>query len=396
MKVTLIGAGAGPDTLTAQALKALAEAQAIVGAPRLLEDISGTCAAPAYPASAARDIMAVLDGLDCGRAAVVFSGDSGFFSGARRLLPLLRERGWEAEVLPGISSVQLLAARLGRPWQDWRLISAHGVEADAPAEIMCARPVFFLTGGKLGPAELCAQLVRAGLDTLPVTVGENLACPDERITYGTAAEIAKRSFAPLSVLLAEAVPVMPRRAPGWPDEAFIRGGTPMTKQTVRAAVLSKLAIAPGDICWDVGAGTGSVSVEMAALARRVYAVERDHEACGLIRQNREKFHAWNLSLAEGTAPDALSDLPAPDAVFIGGSGGCLRSILDAAMEKNHAARLCVSAIALETVHAAMEAFKSNGIEPEITQISVSRTKTAGTLHMLTANNPVFLIAGVRS
>ncbi len=393
MYVTLIGAGAGPDTLTTQALAALTQAEAVVGAPRLLESLAGICAGPAYPASTACDMLAALEALDCQRAAVLFSGDSGFFSGARTLLPLLRERGYDANLLPGISSVQLLAARLGRPWQDWRLVSAHGVDADAPAELMGGKPVFFLTGGKLGPAALCGQIVRAGLGTLAVTVGENLACPDERVTTGTAGEMAEKSFAPLSVLLAEAAPVMPRRAPGWPDDAFIRGSTPMTKQTVRAAIASKLAVTPNDICWDVGAGTGSVSVELAALARRAYAVERDADACGLIEQNREKFRAWNLSIVQGTAPEALENLPAPDAVFIGGSGGKLGAILDAAFGKNQAARLCVSAVTLETVHAALEGFQRLGLEPDIVQVAVTGVKPAGALHMLTANAPVFLITG---
>lgn len=396
MQITLIGAGAGPDTLTAQALAALTRAQAVVGAPRLLKSLGALYECPAYPASTARDMLAALEALDCEHAAVVFSGDSGFFSGARSLLPLLDQRGWEARVLPGISSVQMLAARLGRPWQDWRLVSAHGVDADAPAELMGGKPVFFLTGGKLGPAELCGQLVRAGLDKLSVTVGENLACPDERIISGTAAELAGKSFAPLSVLLAEAAPVLPRRAPGWPDDVFIRGNTPMTKQTVRAAVLSKLAVTPHDVCWDVGAGAGSVSVELAAMARRVYAVERDTDACGLIEQNREKFHAWNLSVIQGSAPEALESLPAPDAVFIGGSGGHLGAILDAAFARNRAVRVCVSAVTLETVHAAVEGFARLGLEPDIVQIAVSGVKRAGQLHMLAANDPVFLITGGRS
>ena len=148
---------------------------------------------------------------------------------------------------------------------------------------------------------------------------------------------------------------------------------------------------PDDVCWDVGAGTGSVSIEMAAQARRVYAVERDGEACSLIRQNREKFHAWNLTLVEGEAPDALKALPAPDAVFIGGSGGKMASIVNVAMEKNPKVRLCISAIALETLHAALGALASHNIEAELTQLAVSESKMTGGLHLLMANNPIFLI-----
>ena len=296
-------------------------------------------------------------------------------------------------MLPGLSSVQLLSARLGRPWQDWKLVSAHGLDCDAVEAVMAGKPVFFLTGGALGPAALCGQLAAAGLGNLPVTVGENLAAPEERVVSGTAEEFAAEEFAPLSVLLAEAAPNMPRRTPGWPDGWFLRGAVPMTKQEVRAAALSKLAVAPGETCWDVGAGTGSVSVELAALCGHVYAVECEAEACELIRQNREKFHAWNLTVIEGRAPEALNDLPAPDAVFLGGTRGALAPIVDAALARNSKARLCISAIALETLSAAIETLKERGIEAEVTQLAVSRTRPAGSLHLLTANNPIFLITG---
>ena len=394
MRVILAGLGGGTlDTLTMQAQRALEEAEVILGARRLLDALPETCTPRRIAAVTAQEIIDHLQTLNCEQAAAVFSGDSGFYSGARRLLPLLEENGFEAETLPGLSCVQLLSARLGRPWQDWRLVSAHGVDCDAAAEVMGDKPVFFLTGGTRGPAELCGQLVEAGLDALSVTVGENLSCPDEAIIRGTAGELSGRTFSSLSVLLAESAPSMPRRSPGWPDDWFIRGQTPMTKRFVRAAALSKLTVTPRDVCWDVGAGTGSVGVELSALCRRVYAVERDKGACGLISQNREKFHAYNLHLIEGRAPAALEALPAPDAVFVGGSGGELAAIIASALGKNPRVRLCVSAIALETLHAAVAALTAHGIEADVTQIAVSRTKAAGKLHLLTAGNPVFLIAG---
>ena len=174
----------------------------------------------------------------------------------------------------------------------------------------------------------------------------------------------------------------------------IRGKTPMTKQEVRAAALAKLAVRPTDTLWDVGAGTGSVSVELAlaAPAGRVCAVECDAEACDLIRQNRAKFAVQNLHLTEGLAPAALADWPAPDAVFIGGSKGSLRAVVDAALAANPDARLCISAIALETLQEAVAALTAHGLTAQVTQIAVSRSRAAGSLHLLMANNPVFLIA----
>ena len=169
----------------------------------------------------------------------------------------------------------------------------------------------------------------------------------------------------------------------------------MTKQEVRAAALAKLAAEPADTLWDVGAGTGSVSVELALAAPegQTFAVECKPEACGLIRANREKFSAWNLQLIAGRAPDALRELPPPDGVFIGGTQGGMAEIVDIILQKNANARICVTAIALETLSAAVAALTEHGLSAHVTQIAVSRSKPAGKLHLLTATNPIFLITG---
>lgn len=396
MIVTLAGLGCGTAaTMTAEGAKAVREADCLLGAGRLLAAIPENPAARRVEATRPRRLLEALLESGAERPCVVYSGDTGFYSGTRSLIPLLEAEGIPFRVLPGVSSVQLLAARLGRPWQDWTLCSAHGTDCDPVAAVMEGRPAFFLTGGALGPAELCRRLAAAGLEDLEVTVGENLSCGTERISRGTAGAFAAEDFAPLSVLLAEAPPC-PRvpRVPGFPDDAFLRGEVPMTKQEVRAAALGKLAVRPTDTVWDVGAGTGSVSVELALAARRgrTYAVECREEACELIRANRRRFGAWNLTLVQGAAPEALADLPAPDAVFIGGTKGTLEPVLDVVLEKNPRARICVSAIALETLSAAVSALTARGLTAEAAQIGVSRTRPAGKLHLLTANNPVFLIS----
>ena len=396
MQVTLLGFGGGtPEGATAEAWDAIEDAEILIGAMRLLDALPENNDQRRFAAVGAEEIAALLTQEAAERACVIFSGDTGFYSGAKTLLPLLRERGFDCRVLPGISSVQLLAARLGRPWQDWTLCSAHGTACDPVAAIMRGKPSFFLTGGANTPATLCAALTAAGLGEIRVTVGENLAYPEETITETTAAEAAERDFAPLSVLLMEAVPRPDVPAGGIEDEDFVRGKVPMTKQEVRAAIRSHLGVRRGDTIWDVGAGTGSVSVELALTADEgtVYAVECDEEALALIEENRRRFGAWNLRVVSGTAPEALRELPAPDAVFIGGSKGNLRGIVDAALERNPDVRLCMTAIALETLSAALEAFRD--MDTEIVQIAVSRAKAAGELHLLMANNPVFLITAKR-
>ena len=167
----------------------------------------------------------------------------------------------------------------------------------------------------------------------------------------------------------------------------------MTKQEIRAAALAKLGVGPADVCWDIGAGTGSVSVELALLAGAVYAVEQNAGALRLAEENRRKHKAWKLRLVEGTAPEALRNLPAPDAVFVGGSGGRLRAILGAAHEANPLARICVSAVTLETLQQACEELRALGCRTEVCQIAVSRSREAGGLTMMQAQNPVWLISG---
>ena len=395
--ITLIGMGSGtPGSLTAQGLAALQGADRILGAKRLLATLPEGCTGNRQALYKPDEILACLAAHPDEEIALVYSGDTGFYSGASQLLPMLRAFGISCRVLPGLSSVQLLAAAVGRSWQEWKLVSAHGCACDPVAECLTAggKPVFFLTGGAETPASLCGRLAAAGLGDAHVLVGEELGRAEEKILFGTAQEFAQKQFASLSVLLVEHVPQPPRRVPGFPDEAFHRGEVPMTKQEVRAAALAKLAVQPGDTLWDVGAGTGSVSVELAlaAPAGRVCAVECDAEACDLIRQNRAKFAVQNLHLTEGLAPAALADWPTPDAVFIGGSKGSLRAVVDAALAANPDARLCISAIALETLQEAVAALTAHGLTAQVTQIAVSRSRAAGSLHLLMANNPVFLIA----
>ena len=226
-------------------------------------------------------------------------------------------------------------------------------------------------------------------------VGENLSYPGQRIRRGTAGEFAKEKFDSLSVLLAEPAPAVTRRTSGFPDSLFTRGEVPMTKQEVRAAVLAKLAPNSGDILWDVGAGTGSVSIELALAASwgHTYAIECNEKACDLIRVNREKLGAWNLKLIEGAAPQALDGLETPDAVFIGGTKGSMENVVNLVLDRNPKARICISAICIETLYQAVKALQNRGIQSEVTQISISRGKATGSLHLLMANNPIFLIAG---
>ena len=400
--INIIGMGPGSyGAMTRDAYDALASAGLIIGAKRLLESVPGEFTGKRVAAVMPENILKAIQDEDTDDAAVAMSGDTGFYSGTRGLVPVLEKAGLEYRVIPGISSVQVMSARIADPWQDWNLYSAHGKSCDAVAAVMesaaLGKKTFFLTGGNLGPSDLAKQLCDAGLGSLRMWIGEDLSYDDEKITETTAEEAVEADFDVLAVALADRLPEpeMAVPVPGIADSHFVRGDVPMTKQDVRAAIAGRLAVKPGETVWDVGAGTGSVTVELALMAKggKTFAVETNPEGCGLIETNRNRFGAWNIRVVEGMAPDALMDLPAPDAVFLGGTKGNMGPILDIVKEKNPDARVLISAIAVETLGEAVAELKERGWDVGVAQIQSSYGKKVARLNMMMANNPIFLITG---
>lgn len=402
-KVTIIGAGPGnPDLLSRAALDAIDIADVVIGAHRALVGIDVPPDVVRCELVKTADIVAALtDAASWQRAVVVMTGDVGLFSGARRLVEALSgDAQLDVRVIPGISSASYLAARLARPWQDWRFASAHGVACDIVAEAEHAGELFLATSGGEDPSRLSGELVQAGFGDARVTVAERLSYPDERITCATASEIAGQTFDDLNVMLIEfaggaASSRWPYASSGIPDELFIRGDVPMTKQEVRAVALAKLRLTATDTVWDVGAGTGSVSIEAALVARAgsVWAVERNAAGVRLIRENADAFGCGNVHAVPGVAPDALAKLPVPDAVFVGGSAGELPSIVEAALEKNSQVRLCVPCVTVETLTEACALLSGSRFKGfEACQVSAARAEAVGSYHLMKAQNPVFLVS----
>lgn len=393
MKVYLIGVGLGnPNTMTIEARNAVEESPVLIGAPRLLEPWMQK---QTIPLIAAAEIAKTIDGLETDCAAVLLSGDVGFYSGAKNLYPLLKAH--EVITIPGISSVQYLCAKCRVPWQDVHLISAHGRAHNAVGEIQSHERCFVLTGGAYRAGDLCREMADRGLADAEITVGERLSYPEERIVHGLAGELAGQEFDSLSaVLVRNPHPITGTfAAPSLDDDAFSRGKVPMTKAEIRALVIAKLHIRHSHTVWDVGAGTGSVSVECALAAREgsVYAVERKPEAMALIEENREQFGLTNLTVVPGTAPEALAELPAPDRVFLGGTAGNLEQILRLVLEKNPAARVVATAVTVETVSQTLDCFARQNLLTEAVQVAVTRTRQVGAYHMMEAQNPVWVISG---
>mgnify|MGYP000136161008 CR=1 FL=1 len=419
-KVTIIGAGPGnPDLLSRAALDAIDIADVVIGAHRALAGIDVPPDVVRCELVKTADIVAALtDAASWRRAVVVMTGDVGLFSGARRLVEALSgDAQVDVRVVPGISSASYLAARLACPWQDWRFASAHGVACDIVAEAERAGELFLATSGGEDPSRLSGgqnqrvAIVRSLAMDARVTVAERLSYPDERITCATASEIAGQTFDDLNVMLIEFAggagsPVgssasraassrWPYASSGIPDELFIRGDVPMTKQEVRAVALAKLRLTATDTVWDVGAGTGRVTVEAALVARAgsVWAVERNATGVRLIRENADAFGCGNVHAVPGVAPEALAKLPVPDAVFVGGSAGELPFIVEAALEKNSQVRLCVPCVTVETLTEACALLSGSRFKGfEACQVSAARAEAVGSHHLMKAQNPVFLVS----
>lgn len=393
-QVTVLGVGmGGGGTLTLAAEKSCREAELIVGARRVTEALA-RFHKPTRCAVLPGEIEAILREAPCERIVVAMSGDTGFFSGTKGLLPRIGDL--RPRVLPGISSIAYFSSRAGVSWDGAALLSAHGRECNIVSKIRRAEKAFILAGGEDGVSGLLTALCENGLGDVSVTVGENLSYPEERITRGTAAELAGRTFDSLALVLIE----NPRGGDavvthGRPDEDFLRAQVPMTKAEVRAVTLSKLRLTRNALCWDVGAGTGSVSLEMAECCEdgRVYAVERNEEACDLIEENKKHLGVTNVTVIRGPAPECLSDLPVPSHVFIGGSGGGLRQILALALEKNPRVRLVLNTVTAETFAEAVTALKELPVsDPEIVELNVARGRKAGAYHLMTAQNPVYILS----
>lgn len=392
-QVSVVGIGpGGRNAMTEGVRQALTQADCIIGAKRMVESVAENGQA-VYHAIAPEAIAGfILEHREYHRFAVAMSGDVGFFSGAKKLLPLLAD--CDVSTLPGLSSMAYLCARLGTSYEDVIPVSLHGRDRNLVPDVRRNARVFILVGGENGVGKLCRELTDAGLGMVKVSVGERLSYPDERITLGTAALLADKTFESLSAALIENDKANPVATHGLPDEDFARvESIPMTKSEVRSVCLSKLRLTEKAVAWDVGAGTGSVCVEMALQARKghIYAIERKEEAMPVLEENRRRFEVDNLTIVPGLAPEACQALPAPTHAFIGGSAGKIKEILALLLEKNPDVRIVATAITLESMAELTECMKRFPFaESEVISMSVAKSKKAGPYNLMTGQNPIYI------
>lgn len=391
--IHIIGTGMdGRETLTREAERIIKESDILIGAKRMLLPFS-ELSVPAFDEYRTDRIVKIIEENSGRNISVLMSGDCGFYSGARKLCEVLKQE--EVTVISGISTPVYFCSVLHMDWSDMHFVSLHGTAANIIRNVCTHRKTFFLLGGDITPADLCRRLCEYGLGDVYVYIGTDLAYPDERIASGKASEITGHEcgYSSLSAVIAVNDNYEKYTRASIPDEEFIRGEVPMTKAEVRGTIVNGLDLGKDSICWDIGSGTGSVAVEMAMRCTdgTVYAVDDNAEACRLIKENSIRFRCDNISTVCGKAMDVIGDLPVPDSVFIGGSKGQLSGIIESAVSKNPSIKLTVSAVSLETVNEAIANFDKLGLECDVTQIAVTRTKRIGGHTMLSAENPIFII-----
>lgn len=397
-RVTLLGIGMGsPKTLTLEGQEAVRNADLIVGAKRMVDAVRLSGQDVFYEYRSKEIAEYLIAHPEYTKVVVALSGDVGFYSGAKKLAELL---GPDTEMICGISSVVYFMSKIGLSWDDAKIVSAHGKACNLVSLIRMNRKVFSILGTGDGVRKLAEKLIFYGMGDVILHVGENLSYDNEKILAKPARELVSYEGDPLSVICAYNLGAEPELAThGIPDEEFIRGKAPMTKTEVRTVSLSKLRLPKDAICYDIGAGTGSVSVEMALRASEgeVYAIEKKEDALALLHENKKKFALDHMHIIPGTAPEAFEELPVPTHAFIGGSSGNMKEIVELLLNKNPQVRIVINCITLETVGEALacirelERQETYECESEVVQLCASRSKNIGRYHMMMGENPIYII-----
>lgn len=341
------------------------------------------------------------------------SGDPLFFGIGRRVVS---EFGHDAvEILPDLSSIQMAFARIKEPWDNAFLMSLHGGPdpekrrrlpfeiSDIPFLLQKHNKIGILTDTQNNPVEIAKALLQSQITNLKphirMFVCERLGYADERITEGIPKEIANMTFSTPNVVIIQKTEDRGQKSEVFfglkEDEIFHSKGL-ITKDEIRAVTIHKLMLPQKGVFWDIGAGSGAVSIEAALLCPhlQVFAVEKDSKQIQNIENNKLRFNAQNIRIIKGEAPDILNELPTPDRVFIGGSGAHIAEILNLIKIKMAIGIVVVNAVTIETLQKTMDVLSNTNFVLDIAQVSVSRIKNIGQGNYLAPINPVFIIRGI--
>lgn len=399
LKITLAGIGCGSkELMTEEVRKQIEHSDVIFGANRMLEGLDTK--AVKYPYYLKEDIIPVIEKVDLANTnevTILFSGDTGFYSGAKKVYEALRENpDLDVSIMPGISSISMLAARTGESWDDSRIISLHNnLLEDSKALILETvhnnYKTFFITSGV---KDIWALGELFDKYDVRMVFGYRLSYEDEEIFEVKPSDCKKIDkeglYAGLIINNNVSKKVI---TPSISDEEFLRDKVPMTKEEVRQLSVCRLNLKKDSVVYDIGSGTGSVSIQIAKMSPdiRVYSIECKEEAIELTKQNIDKFNAYNVKIINAMAPEGLDNIEPANAAFIGGSRGNLKSIINRLYEINPYMRVVVNAVSMESICEMKEILGQIKYENlDISQVAVTKVKTLGEHNLLQAGNPVFI------
>lgn len=399
--IYVIGAGVeGQEGFSKRSLDVIAATDLMMGSERLLDlfpDFKGEKMVINHNLSGMVERLNKVDG----DVVVLASGDPLFFGVGRYLMRNLSSK--KLEFIPNVTSVQFAFAKIKEPWDDSIFVSVHGRGIpEAVDRILANDKAAVLTDEKNTPEKIAQEMIKRGRDGYDAWLCENLGASDEQITKTDVKGLLKIEASPLNVLILikryETNDEVPLPLFGIPDDKFAHARKLITKEEVRVLTLAKLRLHPGLIFWDIGAGSGSVSIEADRLMSegKVYSVERNQECVDHIKKNMASFSARNMVLIEEEAPNGLEDIPDPDRVFIGGSGGNLWQILETVDRRLKPDGIIVlNSITLDTMTAATEFFDNAGYHVEISTVNIARTKPLSDYKMFEALNPVSIMTAIK-
>lgn len=386
IRIYIIGVGMSPENIPISYFEIIQSAGILVGGKRLLEffpDYKG------LKIEIRGDISDVLDKIrqyvhGNRNIVILASGDPLFFGIAERAL---KEFDKELiEILPNISSIQQFFAKIKEPWQNIPIITLHGKkDQDNYFEIIKLfknneSAIAILTDKSNSPDEIANFLTKNRLDCIKMFIAEDLGTEIERLSSGYPKEISQKQFSSLNVVM------LKNENPekngflsgiGLDDSLYKHQEGLITKSEMRAIIISKLDLKKEHIFWDIGAGSGSVSIEAAnfIIPKNIYSIEKDTLRCEDIKENMNKFYLNNIKLINDSAPECLNGLPCPDRVFIGGSNGKIERILDAIIKKiNKNGKIIISVILLETFNKLLNYLEEHDMNFEVVQISIQKTE----------------------
>ena len=410
--VTIIGIGDdGLDAVSEYVKKLIHEAALLAANERILDMVDDE-ATSAERLIVGADLEAAVDRIasvaQTEPVAVLVSGDPLFYGLARFLCDRIGREG--CEIIPHVSSMQLAFARVKESWDEAYLtdLANHPLES-VIERIRVAPKVGLFTSDTSSPSEVAAALLKRRIDYFVAYVCENLGSRNERVTFGSLSEIAEQSFDSLNVMILVRdvdAPDRPRDAIrrslfGNPDESFVQSKPKqglLTTSEVRAIALAQLELEATSVVWDVGAGSGSVSVEAARLspAGHIYAIEQDPDDADLIEQNKQRFGVDNVSTIIGRAPEVWADLPDPDAVFLEGSGREISRLAELALDRlRPGGRLVASVVSIEGLHELRNTLAVRTSQLEVTMVHISRGMDQLDRLRFDSRNPVFLVSAGR-